>query len=331
MKKIKKRELKIMFTITILVMSVFLFFQSFSLSNDPAYLYSVGHQTDYKVYLEQNDFIEQEYLEKDKVYVQDLVRYIDISFYYYYQASQKEKIKCLYDITATLFMDYGTNQQNLFRKEYPIVKNKILEQSNISQTKIEENLTLDYKTYLQEVQKFKEQFNLPIKAYLKVDFKVHTSVQLTEEVSKMSQSELTIDLSNPVFDIKVQETDEQNETILETENFIKNINFYLLGMSSILFILSFAGLLYQINRYRSVSITKMRIELNRILKKYADIIVELKEEPQLKTNNVILVKSFNELLDVEEEIREPILFYETKKGENVFLIVGNQITYQYYF
>ena len=46
--------------------------------------------------------------------------------------------------------------------------------------------------------------------------------------------------------------------------------------------------------------------------------------------NVIDVKNFDQMLDVEEELRIPIMFYETKKGtEGELVIVTNEIAYRY--
>lgn len=174
MKKINRKEQKVMITMTILVLAVLFLLQSFSKPQEINFSYQITHRTDYQVYLEKNDFIIAEFMPKDKVYLQNLVRYIAVSFTYDYLASQKENLESQYDIKTTLYINYANTNQNLLKKEYPIIENKFLKKENEKQMEIKENIKLDYQTYYQEVQRFKEQFNLPIKAYLKVNFLVNT-------------------------------------------------------------------------------------------------------------------------------------------------------------
>ena len=55
-----------------------------------------------------------------------------------------------------------------------------------------------------------------------------------------------------------------------------------------------------------------------------------KMQNEIDNLNVIEVKNFDQLLDIEEEIRMPILFYETipdEQGE--FIIVCDNMAYRY--
>ena len=72
------------------------------------------------------------------------------------------------------------------------------------------------------------------------------------------------------------------------------------------------------------------IALNRILKNYGDIVAEIVSPVEIDSLNVIDVKNFDQLLDIEEEVRMPILFYETiadEQGE--FIIICDNMAYRY--
>ncbi len=70
--------------------------------------------------------------------------------------------------------------------------------------------------------------------------------------------------------------------------------------------------------------------LNRILKNYGDIVAEIVTPTETGNMRVIDVKNFDQLLDIEEEIRMPILFYETVEGEEgEFTIIYDNIVYRY--
>ena len=75
-------------------------------------------------------------------------------------------------------------------------------------------------------------------------------------------------------------------------------------ISILLFILSFKALF---NIKPKSSYTK---KINKILKNYGQIIVEVENPIKEKSFNVVKVKDFNEMLDLEEELKLPIIFYE---------------------
>lgn len=72
---------------------------------------------------------------------------------------------------------------------------------------------------------------------------------------------------------------------------------------------------------------KVQVKVYRILKKYREIIVELEYKPNFEIKNVVDVESFEELIDVEEDVRVPILFFE-HGGQFVFLIIGENVVYR---
>lgn len=321
----KMREWKIIITITIAIIGIMLSVQSFPISKYPMYQYQINQDTDYKVYIEPNDFIQKKYLGKNQVYVQSLIKYIELNFSYYYQASQKENVKNNYNIVATLIISYSNTNQKIVEKEYPIIINKTLDKLDTSNMEINEIINIDYQQYYQEVQKFKQQFNLPVKAVLKINFNVNTEINSEKRTDKASMSEISIDLSEPVFEIKTQESEDQKETVLENAG--ANINYVLLTIGVLLFIISNISLLYQIRKYQLIQTTRFKLKIKEILRKYSDIIVELDKEPIINIKNFIDVKDFNELIDIEEEIREPILYYEKDK-ESIFIIINKEIVYR---
>lgn len=62
---------------------------------------------------------------------------------------------------------------------------------------------------------------MPINAYLVINFNVQAGIQNQE---KVSTSKVTIFLNQPVYEIKVKDSDNQENTVIETQD-VKNINF----------------------------------------------------------------------------------------------------------
>ena len=72
------------------------------------------------------------------------------------------------------------------------------------------------------------------------------------------------------------------------------------------------------------------VALNRILKSYGDIVAEVVSPIETDYMKIVDVKNFDQLLDIEEEIRMPILFYETiPEEEGEFVILYDNMVYRY--
>lgn len=87
------------------------------------------------------------------------------NFSYNYNASMKENLNCKYDILSTLYIEYSNTNQVILEKNYPIIENKTIQQQYSNKIDISEKINIDYQKYNGEVEKFKEQFNLPVIAY----------------------------------------------------------------------------------------------------------------------------------------------------------------------
>ncbi len=123
----------------------------------------------------------------------------------------------------------------------------------------------------------------------------------------------------------MKDSDNQENTIIETQD--KNVNYVLLWLGGTLFIISAGYLFYLIWKYQLTEAKKVQVKVSRILKKYKEIIVELECKPNFEIKNVVDVKEFEELIDVEEDVRGPILFFEDE-GQFVFLIIGDNVVYR---
>ena len=321
-----KNEVKIVITFITILISIFIFIQSFPNSNNSIYQYTIFQNTDYKVYLIKNDFFTQDYLGKNNVYLKDLTKYIELNFEYNYNGSKKENLNSKYNILATLYIEYSNTRQVILEKNYPIIENKTIQKIDSNKMEIAEKINIDYQKYNGEVEMFKEQFNVPITAYLVINFNIESGIQNQENI-KISTSKVTIDLNQPAYEIKVKESEEQENTILETQDVNKDINYSLLIPGALIFFISIGYLIYQIWKYQLNRLSKANVKVYKILKKYKDVIVEIEYKPNFDRKKVVDVKNFEELINIEEEIRIPILFYKEKE-EYVFLIIHDNLIYR---
>lgn len=301
------------------------------------YAYNITRNSDYKVYLKPNNYIEQKYMGMNETYITDLVDYIDANFRYNYNVSQNATSKYTYKVVAVLNVEYyvtGSSQgTKLWSKEYTLVEPKQL-QIESNQININENVKIDFNSYNSEIKKFKEQFGLPIKSYLDVKLVVASEIDVAEsnKIQKDNSAvNLKMDLNQQVFSILQDYEPIDKGQIIDEENISNVSNVILLTIGIILFAISAFGIL---NIIRKIIVadrkTDYEIALNRILKNYGDIVAEIVTPTETEGMKVIDVKNFDQLLDIEEEIRMPILFYEIVEGEEgEFTIIYDNIVYRY--
>lgn len=301
------------------------------------YAYNITRNSDYKVYLKPNNYIEQIYMGMNATYITDLVDYIDANFRYNYNVSQKATSKYTYKVVAVLNVEYyvtGSSQgTKLWSKEYTILEPKQI-QTESNQININENVKIDFNSYNSEIKRFKEQFGLPIKAYLDVKLVVNSEIDVAES-QKIQKDDsvvnLKMDLNQQVFSILQDYEPTDKGQVIDEENISNVSNVILLIIGIILFAISAFGILNVIRKIISADRkTDYEIALNRILKNYGDIVAEIVTPTETEGMKVIDVKNFDQLLDIEEEIRMPILFYEKLPGEEgEFTIIYDNIVYRY--
>lgn len=324
----------------ILFISFICIVKSFSTPKDNMkilYAYNINKNTDYKVYLKKNNFINQDYMGMNETYITELVDYIDSNFLYNFSVSQKATSKYEYKIVSELNVEYYATGQTegtkLWSREYTLLEPKIIE-TDANQININENIKIDFNSYNEEMKKFKSEFGLPIKSYLDVKLIVNSEIEVpssgkTEKDSSVIN--LNIPLNLQVFNISQNYEKASNGQVFDETNQSNKSNIILLVVGIILLAISFIGILNVFRKIISADRrTDYEIALNRILKNYGDIVAEILTPTETDGMKVIYVKNFDQLLDIEEEIRMPILFYETVEGEEgEFSIISDNIVYRY--
>ena len=103
----------IVFAILITI-GTFLLIKSLNFETEKVIKYNEKSNLDYKVYLIKNDFYEQEYFEKDMLYVASLIDKILIDFDYKFESEDKEDIDFTYSVLAKLSINNSSNTKSYF-------------------------------------------------------------------------------------------------------------------------------------------------------------------------------------------------------------------------
>ena len=300
------------------------------------YSSTINRNVDYKVQLYDNNFLDKNEMEKNQIYIAELVKNISLNFIYTYSETKKTNTEYTYNVKAKLYgeninSDTG-NTKKVWEKNYTLLENKTINNSQNEGFNITESLNIDYPKYKEEVLEFKKRFGMNLNTKLKITMNVNIKgINGTDKINKDDKIEIEIPIGVQAFSIKENYKKQTNDKIYnklteqkEKINIINIVFIIILIISLIAFILLYK-LIFNIKPKSHYTKT-----LDKILKTYGQIIVEVNTPIKDKKLNVIIVKNFEEMVDLEEELRIPIILYENIYNYTaVFSITYNNTIYKY--
>lgn len=313
-------------------------FVSKPINKETIYSYNINRNMDYTVELFDNSFIEDKFLGMNKTYMSDLVKTIKTNFHYKLIGSDNADLNYKYSVVATINGTYKLNNEytdsKVWSKSY-----KLIESDNLSVNDnhiiIDDSVDIDFHLYNSESTEFRKQLKIPINAALSVVLNLNVNGKVDgNDFSDSSIYTMNIPLNEQAFNIsssitpEVENPDTHNIYKFSENNSMNYMNIIVGGLfliiSTVLFIVFFKRIFVFKKKYY------YDIKKEKILKEYGDIIVEVSEPIIDDEFNIIKVKSFDEMIDLEEELRIPIMFYDyltEKKGD--FVVMHNNCLYKY--
>lgn len=281
---------------------------------------------DYSVCLNKNDTFETECLEKNSSYnyVASLINNISVKFNYSFGGNKVYLEKPLkYKIVGNLIIKNKENSYIYSEKEY-ILKEE--SSDNILTTglyyNIADTINIDYSYYNNIANQFKSEYGVDIDSYLNVSLVVYNEVDAKYNVPNSSTLNIKIPLS--LKSVKLEASELNNgfdQTIIKKyltiSDYVTLICGVLLFIFSIYYFIGFISLFSSLFRKKS-AYDKM---LNKYMKEYDRLIVETKSLPVFSNYNMLKIKTFEELLDVRDNLRLPIMYYNVISHQKAYFYI----------
>ncbi len=323
-------------TIIMLILTLFVLKGSMYSEKESVVNYNETGDVDYKVYLKDNSFYSDKYLEKDMQYVAGLIDKIDINYKFDMKSDYNLNYNYKYNIKADLLItDPNDNNKILYKKTNVLVEDKE-NKATVSNFILADNVSIKYDEYNSYVNSFKKTYALSVKSKLIVTMEVTTTAKskvLKEDFNKVNKLSLAIPLSEQTIDIGIDTSTISNAGTLD-KNYMSQIKKpIVLVLGIIVGILSLALLyisLYTLFSGRS-KIDIYKSTINKILKEYDRAIVTSKSIDSIKEeeHDVVKVESIEELLDAHDTTGQPILYSELIPNDvSCFVLLNGKILYK---
>ncbi len=336
----KKYRLRIKFKLFLNIFALTLFFipcfffatKTFEKEKTTPINFTDTNDVKYKVYLNKNDIYHDEYLGMNRAYVANLINYFDIDFNYTFNIDNAMNMEFDYKIIANLIIE-NKNGTNYVDEEY-IIKDSTKKSINKCRNyTINENVIIDYGYYNNLANKFKNQTGIDVNSFLNVYMLINkkTIDDNNYNIDDNSYLIIKIPLSERAIEITL-DSSSQNITKQVTPKLKVKFNIKYLILGIVFFIIDCIFVIRAM-MYSNMLVRKKTPYdkyVSKILKDYDRLIVETKTIIKFDNYNIIDVNSFNELLDVRDNLKLPIIYNSIVKHEaGIFYIKNNLDIYRF--
>lgn len=289
--------------------------------------YEEHGNTDYKVFLKDNIYYEDKYLDKNMSYIANLIDYISVDYNYKFKADTLFDGEYSYKIRADLEILNAENKTLFFTKKYDLIKEKTFTIENQNEYNIVENIKIDYDHYNSLANGFKSSYGVDTESNLIVYLDLYRNIDQNSinnpNINGKGTIKLTIPLSEKAINIKMDSMEINNKNVITSldDYYLEDIKYLIIGIISLIVSLYlFIKIVKRLSRL-SISPTDYDKTLKKILNQYDRLIVTTSSMPNLEKNNIIKLKEFVELLDAKDNLHKPIFFIEVTPHQKAYFFI----------
>lgn len=340
--KKKKKKIRLLWIVCLSILFWFLFvllgtnliIKSLKVNGSEKLYFVEKGDVNYLVCLKDNNFFEDQCLNSNMSYVASLINNISLNFNYQFNGNIDDLINNVdYQVNAKLIIENIDTKAKYYEKEFELVsKTDDIVSNNGTLYDLNKNINIDYEYFNNIANSFKSQYGVNSQSYLEVYLNIN-KYSSYQDIPKSSLISVKIPLSQKAIEIKFN-THNLNNSIdksISSKSLIINGYFkFIIGVFLLLFSFVFLVVIVMIiNNYRK-KVSKYNKFINKILREYDRLIVETSTIPNYEDYNVLIINSFNELVDVRDNLRSPIMYCDVlSEKESLFYIINGNNLYLY--
>lgn len=262
------------------------------------------------------------------------VKNIDLQLKYGFETNETVSSLTNYYVDAVMVIENLDDNTIFSENTYNEISKTLIDNDDSSTFSVEPKLVIDYAKYNKLAKEVIDTYKINAKATLYIKMYISNTIEVPSfrnDVKTSSEIVVSMPLNSDVVSLK------EDEKLDISQNYSEYIeprlaNSYLLYLGITLLIVGTIILLLTINFIISVRPKKSKYCMLRdgILRDYDRIIVNTKKIPKLEKYNIIDCYSFEELLDAQNLLEKPIVYYEIVRDQKcMFVVVGDNDIYQF--
>ena len=292
----------------------------------------------YSVNIKPDNFYPTTVLGMNQQYPANAIDKIKVNYKYTFNTNEKGNYRYRYFATATVI----ANNRDAVNGENPLLLNRSFQlenpttgvQNENDKYEVEKEYLIDYATYNNFVNKYKNNYGLTINATLKITFYVEVIDEYKDAVINRTRNmDVNIPLaSNPIF-ITITNPQDMSETIYDEDSSTISSTI-LIVFATIMLVVGVLLLFQEVHKVvkSEKAQSKFISYINKIISANSEVIIKVKNKINLQGHNIIEVESIEQLLDAQNELHIPIAYFEVKKNrEGHFVIVDGKEAWRYIY
>lgn len=339
----KRRKLKASFKVLLLTLVLILLIAvtlvaTFSLQDvkeTDALTYNSNATLTPSICLKNNDFLPSACSSENKSYVNSLIDNIKLNLNGSFQASNLlERLTYSYVVEAETKANEKGNTNKVVYDSIDQIATGSDEVMNTTTISLNTDLDVNFKSYNDLINAFKRTYVIALDSNLIIKLTINYEAyydKIAEPIKTTKEVLVTFPLTEQTVNMDLTKaTITTNETQLATTNddLINEQKLFIYGLYAIDVIWFIIMVVYVIKLIPEQNVYNRK--LNKILKEYDRAIALTDHLPSLKGLKIITINSFDELLDVKDNLGKPILMAENKRHDQAsFLILNDTEAYLY--
>jgi hypothetical protein len=298
------------------------------------YRYSTRQSLANDVQYHQTSFFSGNPGPSNNAYLASITDTINTQLHYSFNANDATDLRYTYDATAVVHSVYGSRDGNegaatVWSQKYTLLKPVHGTQKTASLS-LNPKVEIPFTEYRQRTEQFKNAFSAPLTNEAIVTLTVRVSGKINDTpFDDRKVSTVTVPLDQQVYKLAAQYTgDDQHEVIpAQSMHLADLITRYEVAVAAVLIAGGLACTIYGIRK--QIIKSPHQREVEKIYRYHNGIIIKASRPTNLANKNVVMVQSFEDLLNIEEEIKTPIIASKVSNTSTHFLITRDDIVYVY--
>ncbi|MCA9325806.1 hypothetical protein KDA23_07170 [Candidatus Saccharibacteria bacterium] len=299
-----------------------------------AYRYSTTQNVHTTVSYNSNSFFGDGPGASNTAYVAKLTNTVKAMFHYAYRGNKTTQLTYRYDVTATVKNIHATGgdsekTSNVWNKQFTLLNPITATQTTKSFT-VDPIVIIPFASYRTLVDQFRDGLSLPVNSEMITTFTMRVSGKVGgTPFTDTKIASVSAPLDQPVYQLATKYTKTDQQTVLpQTSQRIEDILArYEVVIAIVVGLTGLTAMGYGFRK--QIFKSPYQRELDRIYRYYDNIIIRAKRPANLANKNYVSVQSFDDLLNIEEEIKAPIIASPTGVEATQFLITRDDVVYVY--
>ncbi len=299
-----------------------------------AYEYKIAQSITNNVDYFDSSFYDKGPTPKDSAYVAELTNKINAQLHYSFTASRETEVHTMYSAVVTVRQKYmagadGKDVSNVWTREYPLVK-PVTDVRTAKQIDLNPTLSIPFADYRKQMDQFRTALSSPTMSEAIITFTVRASGQVDgTSFDDVRVSTVSMPLDQPVYKLATKFEKDATKQVLaadvkHNQSAMRN---YLLYGAIVLAVAATTSFVYGVRK--QIFKTPYQRQLDKIYRYHDGIIVKASKEVDLEGKDVVAMQSFDDLLNIEEELKAPIVASRIGDEATRFMIMHNNVVYEY--